>query len=164
MVIYMCESSKSSKTVKYIDLNFNDLTLYDITRIVYSAEIMVYNGGYDDILLGIVDKDEYKEINNMFLDQKRDLSYDDKYANEYKERFGERCFERYDDVETLVLHYLLNKYDLDTIVEITSFYTTEDGESLTALLDYNDIKYLDLPIKKEEELLVCLDEEKYRDP
>ncbi len=155
-------TQQEKKTIKYISIDLKDLILYDIVDILTSAEIMIYNGGYDDVVYGI-DEDEYEEINNMFLDQRHDLSYDDEYAEEYRNKFGEKCFERYDDVETLVLHYLLNKYDLDTIVVI-SHDATEDGESLIALLNYKHIKHLDLPIKKEEELLVCLDEERYRDP
>ncbi len=151
-----------SKTVKYIHVDSKCLTLYDIVEITALAGIKIYNSDYyGDTIYGFVEED-FNKIYNKFLSQKLDLSYDDKYAEEYKNKFGEKCLERFrsNDIKTLVLHYLSNKYDYDTIIEIT-----EGGDSLTALLNYLDTEHLDLPpVKKEEELLICLDEEKYRDP
>ncbi len=160
------ETQIEKKTVKYIEVDLKDLILYRLAEIMSAAEIIIHSDQYDTDFRGI-DKDEYNDIVDMFLRQENDLKYYDKeYRKEYKSRFGEKCVEKIKegDIDTLVMHYILNKYDLDTVLEISNTANEEEEGSLTVLLNYKHIKYLDLPIVKEEELLMCLDEEKYRDP
>ncbi len=143
--------------IVHLNLDYKDLTLYQLYVIINDAKILIYDDDGDYRAGRGIDDDELQNLISAFKAQLDRLSNDDKYRNEYLKKFSKRCLKK--DEITLALHYLLYKNNLDTIISISD--NRIYGRAI-ALLNWIDIMHLELPIpKKEKNILVCLDEEQY---